>query len=70
MPAIQSIKSSGKLRTFLNMQDLEKFTTHRPSSLKDLITIYTTKQQRNSRNEKSKIHKTDYVFNLLCVVFI
>lgn len=42
-PAKLPIKSSGKLRTFLAMQDLENFTTHRQSSLKDLLTVYRTR---------------------------
>ena len=56
-PAKLPIKSSGKLRTFLAMQDLENFTTRRQSSLKDLHTIYSTKQQRNLRKRKSETMK-------------
>lgn len=56
-PGKLPIKSSGKLRTFLATQDLENFTTRRQSYLKDLHTIYSTKQQRNSRKRKSETMK-------------
>lgn len=44
MPAKLLIKNSGKLRTFLNIQNLEKFTTGTLSFLEDLLTIYPTDQ--------------------------
>lgn len=48
------------------MQDLENFTIHKQSSLKDLFTIYPTKQQKGWKREKwdpwnrKQGHETQY----------